>query len=185
MNPFLETITADDPALRDRSFRAIAEGMAPEAILRACDELEAFRRATGNLYHRVRATLFLYAAYRFALRGREGIPETGSIPPQGAADLMERRFEQAVQCFRGEVRRSGPSGALFSALAEAYHHLAFQTLLDQVRRSVRASRGNQWMFRVGHARRPPRAAGARDCSPAPKDRCSIRSLPRQRRCAST
>jgi hypothetical protein len=37
-----------------------------------------------------------------------------------------------------------------SALAEAYRRLAFQTLADQVRRSVRNVRGNQWMFRVGH-----------------------------------
>jgi hypothetical protein len=32
----------------------------------------------------------------------------------------------------------------------AYHRLAFQTLADQVRRSVRNVRGNQWMFRLGH-----------------------------------
>src|SRR6185437_13419948 len=36
------------------------------------------------------------------------------------------------------------------ALAMAYHQLGFQTLADQVRRSVREMRGNQWMFRVGH-----------------------------------
>src|SRR5205085_865560 len=43
-----------------------------------------------------------------------------------------------------------PSDAISSALAAAYHRLAFQTLADQVRRSVRAVRGNQWMFRMGH-----------------------------------
>src|SRR5204863_5505325 len=37
-----------------------------------------------------------------------------------------------------------------SALSTAYHGLAFQTLADQVRRSVRSVRGNQWMFRTGH-----------------------------------
>src|SRR6202035_3272379 len=31
-----------------------------------------------------------------------------------------------------------------------YKDLAFQTLANQVRRSVRSVRGNQWMFRVGH-----------------------------------
>ncbi len=35
-----------------------------------------------------------------------------------------------------------------SALAATYHQLGFQTLADQVRRSVRSVRGNQWMFRV-------------------------------------
>ena len=45
-------------------------------------------------------------------------------------------------------------------LAEAYHRLGFQTLADQVRRSVRSVRGNQWMFRLGHpADQPLRAVG--------------------------
>ena len=44
----------------------------------------------------------------------------------------------------------GPSDGLSSALAQAYHQLGFQTLADQVRRSVRTVRGNQWMFRLGH-----------------------------------
>ena len=46
---------------------------------------------------------------------------------------------------------TGSNGALFSAIAECYHDLTFETLIDQVRKSVRASRGNQWMFRVGYA----------------------------------
>src|SRR5204863_4555628 len=37
-----------------------------------------------------------------------------------------------------------------SALAAAYHDLGFQTLANQVRRSVRSVKGNQWMFRIGH-----------------------------------
>jgi hypothetical protein len=44
---------------------------------------------------------------------------------------------------------------LSSALAVAYHRLAFQTLADQVRRSVRSVRGNQWMFRMGHPNDQP------------------------------
>ena len=53
------------------------------------------------------------------------------------------------------MKTHGPNGAILSALAECYHHLSFQTLLDQVRRSVRASSGNQWMFRVGHSEDHP------------------------------
>src|SRR5208283_708767 len=45
---------------------------------------------------------------------------------------------------------AGPTAALSSALAVAYQGLAFQTLAAQVRRSVRAVRGNQWMSRIGH-----------------------------------
>ena len=47
------------------------------------------------------------------------------------------------------MKEDGPSGAICSALAQAYDHIAFQTLADQVRRSVQSCRGNRWMFRVG------------------------------------
>src|SRR5690606_5936747 len=43
-----------------------------------------------------------------------------------------------------------PSETISSALAAAHHALAFQTLADQVRRTVRSTRGNAWMFRLGH-----------------------------------
>ncbi len=150
MNPFIETIVSSEPELRNRPFRALCEGMDVPALWKACEELEQFRRSAVNLYERVRATLFLYAAYRFYLSEAKDFASTGPIPYQGFSDLLERRFEEAIACFLQAVRNDGPSGSLFSALAEAYHHLSFQTLTNQVRRSVRASRGNQWMFRVGH-----------------------------------
>ncbi len=62
---------------------------------------------------------------------------------------MERRYEQAIAAFLEAMRRDGPNGAISSALAQAYEHVAFQDLADQVRRSVRSCRGNRWMFRVG------------------------------------
>ena len=42
-----------------------------------------------------------------------------------------------------------------SALAQAYEQITYQTLADQVRRSVRSCRGSRWMFRVGHADEHP------------------------------
>ena len=86
----------------------------------------------------------------FFLLDAPSIPPAGTIPREGHEDLLARRFEQAIARFRAEIARRGPQATLLSALAEAYHHLSFQTLQDQVRRSVRASRGNQWMFRIGH-----------------------------------
>ncbi len=129
--------------------------MTPDELLRACGPLETFRRNSDNLYERVRATLFLYAAHRLYLCDSSDIPVAGPIPYQGFADLLERGFESAIACFLELLEKEGPTGTLCSALAEAYHHLSFQTLSDQVRRSVRASRGNQWMFRVGHASNHP------------------------------
>ena len=72
------------------------------------------------------------------------------IPYEGYTHLLQRRFEEAVQVFLAVQAQDGPSESISSALAEAYHRLGFQTLADQVRRSVRSARGNQWMFRVGH-----------------------------------
>ena len=71
-------------------------------------------------------------------------------PFQGYCRLLGRRFEEAVDEFRAVQQRSGPSDGIASALAAAYQALGFQTLADQVRRSVRSVRGNQWMFRMGH-----------------------------------
>jgi hypothetical protein len=112
--------------------------------------LDGFRKKSDNLYDRVRAILFLYAGYRFFLMESPDTPATGKIPYEGFEDLLARRFETAISRFLERVERDGPNASLFSGLAEAYHHLSFQILADQVRRSVRSSRGNQWMFRVGH-----------------------------------
>lgn len=151
----VQTITAEDPLERNQPFDKLCRNLKPQELLRACEELETFRRSSTNLYERVRATLFLYAAYRFFLMESGAIPETGTIPSEGFSDLLARRFEQAITAFRKSMEREGPTAPLLSALAETYHHLSFQTLLDQVRRSVRASLGNQWMFRVGNAEDHP------------------------------
>ena len=151
MNALIETIVSGDPALRNRPFRSLCDQFTAPELLRACAELDQFRQNADNLYERVRASLFLYAAYRFVLQESPAYPEIGAIPHEGFNALLSRRFEEAIGCFCAAMEEKGPNAALFSALAESYHLLAFQTLSDQVRRSVRASRGNQWMFRVGHA----------------------------------
>ena len=84
----------------------------------------------------------------------------GVEPFLGHQHLLERRFEEAVDCFLKQQASHGAGDALSSALANAYHQLAFQTLADQVRISVRSVSGNQWMFRMGHpADQPLRLRG--------------------------
>src|SRR3954464_1786057 len=151
----IETITSPDPSTRDRSVRELIEGASTAEVLEACAELEAFRQGAGNLYDQVRASLFLHALYRYALQEADDLPGTGRIPFDGFKDLMERRFEQAIASFREASGRQGPNGALASALAQSYEQVAFQTLADQVRRSVRSCPGNRWMFRVGQADEHP------------------------------
>ena len=74
----------------------------------------------------------------------------GFIPFDGYSYLLLRRFEEAIDVFLKAQAAQGANESVSSALAEAYHRLGFQTLADQVRRSVRSVRGNQWMFRIGH-----------------------------------
>ncbi|MDO1450496.1 UTP--glucose-1-phosphate uridylyltransferase [Rhodocytophaga aerolata] len=150
MNVFIETITSADPGKRNRSFYELSRQFSSKELFTLFQELDTFRKASHNLYDRVRALLFLYAGYRFFLSEAKDIPQTGHIPYEGFEDLLGRRFEQAITYFLETIQKQGPNAALFSGLAESYHHLSFQILADQVRKSVRSSKGNQWMFRVGH-----------------------------------
>ena len=143
-------ITADDPAICNRSLAKACEPMDAITLLAECRELDAFRREAENLYHRVRAIFFLQAIHRFHLPEKLPTEASGSIPFEGYQDLLARHFEEAIDTFLEIQEKDGPSDGISSALAAAYHQLAFQTLANQVRRSVRTVRGNQWMFRMGH-----------------------------------
>jgi len=145
----IETITSTEPRWRDRSARSLIRGVSLAEKLQACEELEAFRQQSENLYERVRACLFLQAIYRYDVQEDPSIRPTGLVPFHGFMDMMGRRYEQAITAFRRALKDEGPSGAICSALAQAYDQIAFQTLADQVRRSVRSCPGNRWMFRVG------------------------------------
>jgi hypothetical protein len=149
VSELVSIITAADPATRDSSLDAFCRGASLETLLAECRALDALRRTSDNLYERVRALFFLYAIHRFHLPEKPGVAPVGHVPFEGYVHLLNRRFEEAIQVFAA-AQQNGPSDALCSALAAAYHRLAFQTLADQVRRSVRSVRGNQWMFRVGH-----------------------------------
>lgn len=143
-------ITAEDATLRDRSLTEACHLLDAPALLAECQELEDFRHQSENLYHRVRAIFFLTAIYRYHLPKKLSQTKGGEIPFEGYEQLLSRHFEEAIQTFLKEQELKAASDGLCSALASAYHQLAFQTLADQVRKSVRTVRGNQWMFRMGH-----------------------------------
>ncbi len=148
-------ITSPDAAVRNRSLDDICSKLTFTELLAECDALDAFRRESRNLYERVRALFFLAAIHRFHLPTRSELKHGGTIPFHGYEHLLERRFEDAIEFFQAAQKSGGPSDGLSSALAASYHRLAFQTLADQVRRSVRTVRGNQWMFRMGHPKDQP------------------------------
>jgi hypothetical protein len=155
MNIFIDTITSTDPTVRNRSFFDLSRNLSTKQLLQALRELDEFRKSAPNLYDKVRAILFLSAGFRFFLMESSEVPPIGKIPYAGFEDLLARRFEQAITTFLHDLDRNGPNATLFSALADSYHQLSFQILADQVRKSVRSSKGNQWMFRVGHQSEHP------------------------------
>jgi hypothetical protein len=143
-------ILTQDETNRNQPIEAAIRGLGLPALVAECDDLEAFRQECGNLYQRVRALFFLHALYRYYLPASGPLPPAGRIPFAGYTRLLGRRFDEAIRLFLRKRNADGPSEAVVSALAEAYRALGFQTLADQVRRSVRGVRGNQWIFRVGH-----------------------------------
>ena len=143
-------IRSAEPEVRNRPLESFCRSASFELLLAECEALECFRRESENLYEKVRALFFLYAIHRFHLPAKVGMSPGGFIPFEGYQHLLNRRFEEAIELFLSVQTDRGPGDAISSALAAAYHSLSFQTLADQVRRSVRSVKGNQWMFRIGH-----------------------------------
>lgn len=160
MSQLIHLITSTDDAVRNQSLDGWCRKWSLSELLTEVRALDQFRRRSENLYDRVRALAFLAAIHRFHLPEKLGLGgrtpagrspvETGWIPFAGYQQLLQRRFEEAIDTFLRSQEENGPNDPIFSALAVAYHRLTFQTLADQVRRSVRSVRGNQWMFRLGH-----------------------------------
>jgi len=165
--PIIETITSPDDALRHRSEHELLVGKDKEELLRIAEGLEFFRKHVDNLYHRVRACLFIHAIYRYYLIDRKDVQKLGCIPYAGIHAMFNRSYDEAIERFRAAMMAQGCNEALLSALAEAYYNLAFKYLLDQVRQSVRTSRGNEWLFAPKTARRYPLRAPAQYTTPDP------------------
>ncbi|MCP4170285.1 MAG: UTP--glucose-1-phosphate uridylyltransferase [Fuerstiella sp.] len=182
MTNLLQVIISDDPAVRNLSLDGCCRGLSAEQLMLQCAELDKFRRQCDNLYERVRALFFLHSIYRYhlpeLLQGRE----SGFIPFAGYEQFLGRRFPESIDAFLNAQSSSGPTVTLASALAEAYHRMAFQTLANQVRRSVRTVKGNQWMFRTGHPADMPlrirpellHIAAESGCFPALRERTAVR-----------
>ncbi|MFZ9936682.1 MAG: UTP--glucose-1-phosphate uridylyltransferase [Luteolibacter sp.] len=145
-----DLIVSPDENVRNQSLDSACAILPLDELLAQADALDGFRRKSDNLYQRVRALLFLHAIHRFHLPRLLRDAPAGTIPFKGYENLLARRFEEAIDVFLRYQREHGPGDGISSALAAAYQKLAFQTLADQVRRSVRSVAGNQWMFRMGH-----------------------------------
>src|SRR5215216_5292301 len=119
----IKIITSADPAVRNESLEPFCARATLDELIKACGELDAFRRESENLYERVRALFFLYAIHRFYLPVKAGMKSKGTLPFKGYTHLLQRRFEEAIEDFLEVQERDGANDAISSALAVAYHWL--------------------------------------------------------------
>jgi UDP-N-acetylglucosamine pyrophosphorylase len=150
MSELITIIRSLNPEIKNKSLDEFCKNASLNELLDETKELELFRKEESNLYRRVRALFFLYAIHRFYICEQTGIGIEGRIPFEAFEHLLKRRFEEAIDLLLKVQEKNGANEGVSSALADAYHHLAFQTLADQVRISVRSTAGNKWMFRIGH-----------------------------------
>jgi len=143
-------IRSGDPEIRNCSLDEFSQAATLDQLLDECADLEQFRRSCDNLYEQVRACFFLHAIYRYHIPLKTGVKLSGKLSFDTYEHFLSRRFEETIRGFLLQQKRDGLSDTLASGLAAAYARQGFQTLADQVRRSVKSVRGNQWMFRVGH-----------------------------------
>ena len=149
-NRLVQIIQSEDDSIRNQSLDLLCADSATDQLIADTEALDKFWRRTENLYHRVRALFFLSAIHRFHLPKHFDRRASGNIPFNSYQHILGRRFVESIDSLLESQTEFGASDALSSALSQAYHELAFQTLADQVRRSVRTVKGNQWMFRTGH-----------------------------------
>ncbi len=150
MSELINIIIATDPAIKNKSLDLFCKNASLQTLLDESLSLETFRKKEPNLYNRVRALFFLYAIHRFYIPILHKISTEGLIPYEACEHLLKRRFEEAIQTFLAIQKENGSNEGISSGLADAYHQLAFQTLADQVKISVRSTAGNRWMFRISH-----------------------------------
>ncbi len=150
MRQLITIITSDHPDIKNQSLDSVCIGFNLEELLIECKELEEFRKKSSNLYHQVRALFFLYAIHRFHLPQHKNINKDALLPYMAYSHILSRRFEEAIAILLKIQDQEGANEGICSALADAYYKLAFQTLADQVKKSVRTTPGNKWMFRISH-----------------------------------
>ena len=150
MSRLVEIITSKDPGVRDLALDSECKNKSLKFLLSEAEALEKMRLENENLYEKVRGLFFLYAIHRFHIPFNKDVDEMSVIPYVAYEHILNRRFEEAIEILLSKQKEHGANKGLSSALAEAYKKLAFQTLADQVRKSVRSTLGNQWMFRTGH-----------------------------------
>ncbi|MFM9063083.1 MAG: UTP--glucose-1-phosphate uridylyltransferase, partial [Pirellula sp.] len=147
---WIEAITSSQDTVRNESIESLGHGLSADDYLQVALELDRFRRSTKNLYQLVRTNFLVSSIYRYRLPEKLPESQSGLLPHEAYQHILERRFTEAIDLLLDYQNAHGTNHAYCSALAKAYYQHGIQTLADQVRRSVKTVRGNQWMFRITH-----------------------------------
>jgi len=143
-NPLIETIVSEDVSVRNRSIDLLLKQIDNDNLLKIAGELEEFRRSSNNLYHKVRACLFLYIIYRFYLPSNCNLIQ-GTIPLKGIEAAFNRDFERALDIY---FSSEDLNIAICSAIADSYYRLSFMYLRDQVKLSISQCRENKHLYKI-------------------------------------
>lgn len=136
-NELINTITSSDGSIRNRSITILLRGKNRDELLETAGELDSFRKSSDNLYHKVRASLFLFVIYRLYLENNSEVQQCGEIKFEAVKAAFDRDFEKAISLYLNEIFTNGKyNSALFSAIADSYYKLSFKYLLDQVKLSI-------------------------------------------------
>jgi UDP-N-acetylglucosamine pyrophosphorylase/galactokinase/mevalonate kinase-like predicted kinase len=144
-NILIETIISKEDSVRNRSINLLLKDRERDELLKLAGELELFRKSSDNLYHKVRATLFLFVIYRFYLEKSKDVPLCGKIPFEGVKAAFERDFEKSLDIY---FRDGSQNCTVFSAVADSYYKLSFKYLLDQVKLSISHCRENYHLYNI-------------------------------------
>jgi galactokinase/mevalonate kinase-like predicted kinase len=148
-NALIETIISQDDSVRNRSIYNLLKGMGRDDLMQSAYELEDFRRSSDNLYHKVRASLFLFVIYRFHLGMTSEIPQQGEIPFDGVKAAFDRDFESSISIYLSEIRDNGKhDSSIYSAIADSYYKISFKYLLDQVMLSISQCAENHHLYNI-------------------------------------
>jgi UDP-N-acetylglucosamine pyrophosphorylase len=144
-NELIETIISSDNNVRNRPINTLLSGKSSDELLMSAKELEDFRKSSANLYHKVRASLFLFVIYRFNLAESPDFEQQGTIPFEGVRAVFDRDFETSLDIY---LSSGSKNSTVFSAIADSYHKLSFKYLLDQVKLSISHCNENYYLYNL-------------------------------------
>ncbi len=132
--------------------RVLPRGLAGRAAGRVRELWTRFRRSQRQpLRARAGALLPLRHPSLPPARTSRACRPGGFIPFDGYHHLLQAALRGGHRRLPARRKqRKGPATPSPARWRRPTTGLGFQTLADQVRRSVRSVRGNQWMFRIGH-----------------------------------